>query len=62
MTKYKLKKMVKDLNLEILAGEAGLDALIEDENVTRPATEFAGFFDFYEAKRVLLIGSKEATF
>ncbi len=62
MSKYKLKKMVEDLNLEILAGEKGLDAYIEDENVTRPSMEFAGFFDFYESKRVLLIGSKESTF
>ena len=62
MSKYKLKDMVKDLNLTILAGENGLDAWIEDENVTRPSMEFAGFFDFYESKRVLLIGSKESTF
>ena len=62
MSKYKLKKMVEDLNLTILAGEGGLNAYIEDENVTRPSMEFAGFFDFFEAKRVLLIGSKESCF
>ena len=62
MERYKLKKMVKDLNLKILAGEEGLDVVIEDENVTRPAMELAGYFDFYEPKRVILIGSKESGF
>ncbi len=62
MSKYKLKKMVKDLNLEILAGEEGLNIYLEEEMVSRPGMEFAGFFDFYEPKRVILIGSKEASF
>ncbi len=62
MSKYKLKKMVSDLNLEILAGEEGLQVYIEDENVTRPAMELAGYVDFYEPKRVILLGSKESGF
>lgn len=62
MGKFKLKKMVNDLNLKVLAGADGLDVVLEDENVTRPAMELAGYFDFYEPKRVLLIGSKESGF
>ncbi len=62
MSKYKLKKMVSDLNLEILAGEEGLQVYIEEENVTRPAMELAGYVDFYEPKRVILLGSKESGF
>lgn len=62
MEKYKLKKLVSDLNLKILAGEEGVNVTLEDENVTRPGMELAGFFDFYEPKRVLLMGSKESCF
>ncbi len=62
MEKYKLSKLISDLNLQILAGEDGKDVDLEDENVTRPGMELAGFFDFHEPKRVLLMGSKESCF
>lgn len=62
MEKYKLKKLISDLNLTVLAGKEGIDVLLEDENVTRPGMELAGFFDFYEPKRVILMGSKESCF
>ncbi len=62
MSKYELKKLISDLNLKVLAGEEGINIELEDENVTRPGMELAGFFDFYEPKRVLLIGSKESCF
>lgn len=62
MPKYKLKKLIQDLNLEVLAGKEGIDIILEEENVTRPGMELAGFFDFYERKRVILIGSKESCF
>lgn len=58
----KIKKLVKDVNLDILAGEDGFDKIIEDPNVQRPGLEFAGFFDFYQGERLILIGSKELSF
>ncbi|MCR5786345.1 MAG: HPr(Ser) kinase/phosphatase [Acholeplasmatales bacterium] len=57
-----VNKLVKDLNLTVLAGENGLNRKITDDNVTRPGLELAGFFDFFEPKRILLMGSKEASF
>ena len=52
----------KDNNLELLAGEKGLDGKISEDEISRPGLEFAGFFDFFEHKRILLIGSKDASF
>jgi HPr kinase/phosphorylase len=57
-----VKKLVNDCNLNVVAGEKGLVRKIVDANVTRPGLEFAGFFEFFEPKRILLMGSKEASF
>ena len=57
-----VKKLVSDCELSVLAGEKGLVRKIVDANVTRPGLEFAGFFEFFEPKRILLMGSKEASF
>lgn len=62
MAKLRIKKLVNDNNLVVLAGEDGLKRYVEEEMLSRPGMEFAGFFDFYEPKRILLIGSKEASF
>ena len=47
----KVKKLVKDLNLELVAGQDGKDNTIADQNVERPGLEFAGFYDFFQAGR-----------
>ncbi len=57
-----VKRLVSDCELSVLAGEKGLVRKIVDANVTRPGLEFAGFFEFFEPKRILLMGSKEASF
>lgn len=57
-----VKRLVDDIDLTVLAGENGLSRKIVDANVTRPGLEFAGFFDFFEPKRILLMGSKESSF
>ena len=57
-----VKKLVKDINLKVVAGLNGLERKIVDANVTRPGLEFAGFFDFFEPKRIMLMGSKESSF
>ena len=57
-----VKKLVEDINLEVVAGSEGLNRKIVDANVTRPGLEFAGFFDFFEPKRIMLMGSKESSF
>jgi HPr kinase/phosphorylase len=58
----KVSDVIKDLELEVLNGEAGLNRLIESDLLARPGVELAGFFDFYDPKRIVLFGSKEASF
>ena len=58
----KIKKIAKDLNLKLLAGEKGINNLVTVEMLSRPGVEFAGFLDFYDKDRILLIGSKEYKF
>lgn len=57
-----VSKLIKDLNLELLAGSDGVINEIPDQNVERPGLEFAGFYDFFQNGRVFLIGSKEISF
>lgn len=57
-----VKDLAKDNNLELLAGKNGLEAKIEENEIQRPGLEFAGFFDYYDPKRLVLVGSKDASF
>lgn len=60
--KVTVKKLVEEVELEILAGHNGLVNEITDDEIIMPGLEFAGFLHYFEGKRVLLIGSKEATY
>ena len=60
--KITIKQLVKVMELEVRAGEAGLDNVITEEEVRFPWLEFAGIFDYYEAKKINLISSKEAVY
>lgn len=57
-----VKDLAKDNNLELLAGKKGLNKKIEEDEIQRPGLEFAGFFDYYDDKRLVLVGSKDASF
>lgn len=50
---------VKDkLGLEICAGAVGLDRKIYKSDISRPGLEMAGFFNYYPADRVQLLGRR----
>ena len=42
----KVKKLVKDLNLELVAGQDGKDNTIADQNVERPGLNLPDFMIF----------------
>ena len=48
--------------LELLAGEAGIERKILTSDISRPGLEMAGYFDFYMATRVQLLGKTEISF
>lgn len=60
--KLKVKHLAKDLRLETLAGEKALDREVKAEMLSRPGVELAGFLDFFDENRMILIGSKEDSF
>lgn len=57
-----VSKLQSDNNLELLAGKSGLDRQITEDMISRPGLEFAGYFDYFDSKRIILVGSKEASF
>lgn len=60
--KLKIKHIVTDLKLELLNNETCLQNEIKSEMLSRPGVELAGFLDFFDSERLMLIGSKEASF
>lgn len=50
------------LELELCAGESGLQRTIEKSDISRPGLEIAGYFKFYESERVQLLGRTELSF
>ena len=59
----KLGQLIKDFELEVLRGAPGFeDILIQKEDVNRPALQLAGFFDYFDNKRIQMIGRVEATY
>ena len=50
------------LQMEIVAGEAGLDKSIRERSLNRPALALVGFFTAFASKRIQLLGAGEMVF
>ncbi|MDA9317424.1 HPr(Ser) kinase/phosphatase [Puniceicoccaceae bacterium] len=50
------------LEMELVAGEAGLDNMIQERSLNRPALAMVGFFKAFAAKRIQLLGAGEMAF
>ena len=62
MKEIKVIQLAKENDLEMVAGETGLDKPVTEVMISRPGIELAGFMEFFDPERVILIGSKEASF
>lgn len=60
--KVTVKELAKVMELSVLAGEAGLENVITDEEITFPWLELTGVFKYFQPQKINLIGSKEATY
>jgi HPr kinase/phosphorylase len=61
--KLKIKHVIVDLNLDLLNNNPKtLNREIKSEMLSRPGVELAGFLDFFDPERLILIGSKESHF
>lgn len=50
------------LELNLIAGEVGLKRKIHKSDISRPGLEMAGYFTFYPADRIQLLGKTELSF
>ncbi len=58
-----LSDIIKELSLEVLyMPDNSEDLKVSSRDVSRPGLEFIGFFEYYDNKRILAIGSTEHEF
>lgn len=50
------------LQMDLVAGEAGLDKVIRERSLNRPALALTGFYKYFAAKRIQLFGAGEMAF
>ncbi|MBP2240303.1 HPr kinase/phosphorylase [Cytobacillus eiseniae] len=62
MPKVSTKDIIEKFDLELIAGEEGINRLIVTSDLSRPGIELAGYFNFYPAERIQLLGKTELTF
>lgn len=62
MPKVRTIDVLKKFNLELISGEEGINRPITMTDISRPGLELAGFFDYYPAERIQLLGKSELTF
>ncbi|MGG0719956.1 HPr(Ser) kinase/phosphatase [Robertmurraya massiliosenegalensis] len=62
MQKVRAKDILDKFKLELISGEEGVNRPITMTDISRPGLELAGFFDYYPAERVQLLGKTELTF
>jgi HPr kinase/phosphorylase len=52
----------KELELELVSGEKGLDRLIREPTVNRPGLALSGFYNYFAPKRIQVFGSAELSY
>lgn len=57
-----VEDLVRRFDLEVLCGSEGLDHQIRVSDLSRPGLEMAGYFTYYPAERIQLLGKTEMTF
>lgn len=62
MPKVRTKDILDKFNLELISGEEGINRPITTSDISRPGIEMAGYFKFYPAERIQLLGKTELSF
>ncbi|MCT8395510.1 HPr kinase/phosphorylase [Weissella soli] len=60
--KITVKDLLDNTRLTVVTGGAYLDRPITTENISRPGLEMTGYFNYYAAERVQLMGITETSF
>lgn len=62
MPKVRTKDILEKFRLELISGEEGINRPITMSDISRPGIEMAGYFEFYPAERIQLLGKTELSF
>lgn len=62
MPKVRTKDIYEKFQLELISGEEGINRPITTSDISRPGIEIAGYFEFYPAERIQLLGKTELSF
>ncbi|MFT8323098.1 MAG: HPr(Ser) kinase/phosphatase [Bacillus sp. (in: firmicutes)] len=62
MAKVLIKDVIEEFDLELISGEEGINRPISLSDISRPGLEMAGYFNYYPAERVQLLGKTELSF
>jgi HPr kinase/phosphorylase len=62
LPKVLTKDILEKFNLELISGEEGINRPITMSDISRPGIEMAGYFEFYPAERIQLLGKTELFF
>ncbi|EIT87004.1 HPr kinase/phosphorylase [Fictibacillus macauensis ZFHKF-1] len=62
MAKVHTKELIDKFQLELVSGEEGIHRTITTSDISRPGLEVAGYFTYYPAERIQLLGKTELTF
>jgi HPr kinase/phosphorylase len=62
LVKVRTKDIIEKFGLELIAGEEGINRPITTSDISRPGLEMAGYFDYYPAERIQLVGKTELSF
>lgn len=62
MPKVRTKDILEKFHLELISGEEGINRPITMSDISRPGIEMAGYFEYYPAERIQLLGKTELSF
>lgn len=62
MPKVRTKDIYDKFQLELISGEEGINRPITMSDISRPGIEMAGYFEYYPAERIQLLGKTELSF
>ncbi|SFB22044.1 MULTISPECIES: HPr(Ser) kinase/phosphatase [unclassified Bacillus (in: firmicutes)] len=62
MAKVRTKDILEKFELELISGEEGVNRPITTSDISRPGMEIAGYFEYYPAERIQLLGKTELSF
>ena len=62
LPKVRTKDIYEKFQLELISGEEGINRPITTSDISRPGIEMAGYFEYYPAERIQLLGKTELSF